>query len=125
MTRRQTGAKVTQGKDRSEIQVVQQEEDTPLPPAEELERLKRIDEGLVTKTIEMVEVENKFRRRRQDRVDLFVFTERILALLIVTAITGVAFYASYLLGMAGHEWPACVISGGILGMIISAIFKRR
>ena len=59
MTRRQTGAKVTQGKDRSEIQVVQQEEDTPLPPAEELERLKRIDEGLVTKTIEMVEVENK------------------------------------------------------------------
>ena len=112
MTRRQTGAKVTQGKDRSEIQVVQQEEDTPLPPAEELERLKRIDEGLVTKTIEMVEVENKFRRRRQDRVDLFVFTERILALLIVTAITGVAFYASYLLGMAGHEWPACVISGG-------------
>lgn len=45
MTRRQTGAKVTQGKDRSEIQVVQQEEDTPLPPAEELERLKRIDEG--------------------------------------------------------------------------------
>ena len=61
MTRRQTGAKVTQGKDRSEIQVVQQEEDTPLPPAEELERLKRIDEGLVTKTIEMVEVENKFR----------------------------------------------------------------
>lgn len=125
MTRRQTGAKVTQGKDRSEIQVVQQEEDTPLPPAEELERLKRIDEGLVTKTIEMVEVENKFRRRRQDRVDLFVFTERILALLIVTAITGVAFYASYLLGMAGHAWPACVISGGTLGMIISAIFKRR
>ena len=125
MTRRQTGAKVTQGKDRSEIQVVQQEEDTPLPPAEELERLKRIDEGLVTKTIEMVEVENKFRRRPQDRVDLFVFTERIFALLIVTAITGVAFYASYLLGMAGHEWPACVISGGTLGMIISAIFKRR
>ena len=121
MTRRQTGAKVTQAKDRSEIQVVQQEEDTPLPPAEELERLKRIDDGLVTKTIEMVEVENNFRRKRQNRVDLFVFAERI----IVAAITGVAFYASYLLGMAGHEWPACVISGGTLGMIISAIFKRR
>lgn len=71
MTRRQTGAKVTQAKDRSEIQVVQQEEDTPLPPAEELERLKRIDDGLVTKTIEMVEVENNFRRKRQNRVDLF------------------------------------------------------
>jgi hypothetical protein len=125
MPRRRTGAKITQAKDHSELQVVQQEEDTPLPPAEELEKLKAINPELISTTIEMIRVENKFRRTSKIRADIFVFIERILALFIVLAITGGAFYASYLLAMSDHETTACVVSGGALAMIISAILKRR
>ena len=125
MSRRSTGARITQDKDRQELQVVQKEEDIPLPPAEELEKLKAIDPSLITTTIDMVKEEGASRRQRLNKVDWFVFIERILALLIVGAISAGAFWASYLLGMGGHEWPACVISGGTLAMIISAILKRK
>lgn len=132
MTRRQTGAKVTRRDNRiSELQVVHQEDDTPLPPAEELGKLLRLDQdyqldkSLLNITIDMVKEQNASRRARENKVDWFVFIERMVALLLVLVLTLSAFYVSYLLALAGHEWTAAVVSGGTLVLIISAILKRK
>ena len=108
-----------------ELEAIEQEVESPTPGAAELERLHRFRPDLVDHCVAEHKDEIVYQRKRLNRLDLFVFAERMLGLLAVTGLSLAAFGISYLLAMAGHEWTACVISGGTIVGIVTAILKRN
>ncbi len=108
-----------------EVQAVVQESDSPVPAASELEHLHRIRPDLVDHCIKEHQIEAEYQRQRFRRLDSFVFAEHLLGLILAGSLTLVAFWVSYLLAMSGHEWSACVISGGTIVGIVTAILKQN
>lgn len=125
MTRKTTGARVSKQGAMKSVELVEQTEDTPLPSAVELERLHSFRPDLIDQCVTMIQEENIHRRKRLNKVDWMVFAERMLALILVGAISVAAFVISYYLAMANHEATASVVTGGTLAMIVAAILKRK
>lgn len=108
-----------------EVETVVQESDSPVPTASELALLHKIRPDLVDHCIREHQIEAEYQRKRFYRIDWFVFAERFLGLIFAVVLTLVAFVVSYFLAIAGHDWPACVISGGTIVGIVAAILNKN
>ncbi len=108
-----------------ELEAVVQESDSPMPAASELALLHKIRPDLVDHCIKEHQIEAEYQRKRFRRIDCFVFAERFFGLICASGITIAAFVVAYLLAMADHELPACVVVGGTLGGIVAAILNQR
>ena len=108
-----------------EVQVAVQNEDSPLPVAEELKQLHDFRPDLVDVAVQQSIAEYEHRRARESKIDKYVFRERILGLVSAVVLSLVAFVISAYLAMNDHELTASVISGGTLVSIVAAILKRK
>lgn len=116
---------VAKGQEIQEFEAVEQEEESSLPAAVELERLHSFRPDLVDTSVELYKEEVAVQRKRINKVDNFVFIERMAGLIFSVALVALAFYVSYVLAMAGHDAVACVVSGGTLVSIVATILKRK
>lgn len=108
-----------------EVQVAVQNEDSPLPVAEELKQLHEFRPDLVDVAVQQSIAEYEHRRSRESKIDKYVFRERILGLVSAVVLSLAAFGISTYLAMNDHELTASVISGGTLVSIVAAILKRK
>lgn len=127
MKQRKQGIRASVSSDRhiQEVEAVVQENDSPMPAATELALLHKVRPDLVDSCMKEHHDEAEYQRTRFTRIDRFVFLERLLGLLAAVVLTLVAFWVSYLLAIAGHDWPSCVISGGTIVGIVAAILNRN
>lgn len=66
------------GGQKEELMIQNQEIDAPVLPVDQLERLNAINPNIVDWVIRQTEQEANIRRKRQIRIDAFVFIERLL-----------------------------------------------
>lgn len=116
---------IAQGREIQQIEAVEQEIDSPLPAAEELQKLHSFRPDLVDTSITLYKEEVSVQRKRVDKIDNFVFIERMAGLILAVGVICLAFYASYILALSGHDSVAMVISGGTLVSIVATILKRK
>ena len=113
------------GENKEELMVQNQEVDTPLLPVDNLERLHQFRPDIVDWVITQTEQEALTRRKRQTRIDCFVFIERLLGqifgmLIGVSGIIGGAYVA-----IQGQAWTGGVIATAAIGTLAVAFIRQQ
>lgn len=116
-----TGLRLSQGK----VEVVNKNEDSPLPSSEELYRLYEFRPDLVDVAVNESVKEMEHRRNYIEKQQQIIKTERLQTLVAVCFIVLMAFSASIYLAITGHDAVASVLVGGTLASIIAAIVRSR
>ena len=111
--------------DGGQLSVSRTTTDSPILPAGNLQQLQQIDPKLVQWVVEQTEKEANFRRIESRRINSFIFTERILGVIVggVVAIAGLV--VSAYVAIQGHEWAASIIGGATLVAIVTVIVTRK
>ncbi len=99
--------------------------DAPIVPIEQLERMHAFRPDLVDWYIQETSFEAQKRREGRDRVNLYVFIERVLGLIfgLLVAVLGIG--GGIYLGLHGRDVAASIIGGGSLATIVSAFIYGR
>lgn len=107
------------------LSITQTTTDSPILPAANLQQLKLIDPKLVDWVIEQTELEAKSRRKLNERINLFIFAERMAGPVIggVVALAGLALGAFLI--MHGHDWAGAVLCGTTLVSLVSVIVTHK
>jgi len=114
-----------QSSDGEHFQVTAHETDSPILPIGHLEQLHQFRPDLVDWVLQRTEAEAEERRRRQRRIDRFIFIERVGGLFggIWVALAGMS--AAVYLAVHEAQAVAAVIGGGTLVSIVSIIITGR
>lgn len=107
----------------NQIRAVSQENDFPLPPVEELERLHGFRPDLVDKVVEMTAEEGRARRARLAKIDRNIFVQNLVSSIGAILVAIIAFGGSIFLAIHGHDMAAFGIVGVTLGTVVYAISK--
>ena len=99
--------------------------DSPLLPAPNLEHLQRIDPTLVGWVVQQTEIEANHRRARENRVDGYIFAERIAGIIAGFLVALVGLGAAAYVAVQGHDTVAAVIGGATLIAIVSVLVTRK
>lgn len=103
-----------------QVTVSSHQTDAPILPMAQLEKLHAIAPDRVPWVFEETTKEGQFRRSETTRVNTFVFIERMVGVIAGLFMGCAALYASYSLGMAGHDVVAAVIGGTTVVGLVSA-----
>lgn len=126
MSNRQTHVDSKRGD--SHLAITQHETDSPLIPVSQIERLHQFAPERVQWVFDQTEREADSRRSRAQRLDTFVFTERMVGQIAAVLLCSGALYAAYLLGMAGKKIAAAAIGTtavvGLAGAFLSNARKQ-
>ena len=109
----------------AEVQAISQENDFPLPPVQELEKLHQFRPDLVDKVLELTAEEAKKRRERLDTIDAYIYRQNMVSGIGAIAVALVAFAGAIYLAINDHDWAAVGIVGSTLGVVVYAISKQR
>ena len=109
----------------AEVQAISQENDFPLPPVQELEKLHQFRPDLVDKVLELTAEEAKKRRERLNTIDVYVYRQNMVSGIGAVLIALVAFCGAIYLAINDHDWAAVGIVGGTLGVVVYAISRQR
>ncbi|MGI9347123.1 MAG: hypothetical protein ACR2PV_03970 [Gammaproteobacteria bacterium] len=99
-------------KDNAELMIRHSETDAPIIPVENIERLHGFRPDLVDWLINQTQTEASHRRRRETRIDFFIFTHNILGQIF-----------AFIIGLAGVMSGAYIVVHGhaLIGSIIAGI----
>ena len=109
----------------AEVQAISQENDFPLPPVQEFEKLHQFRPDLVDKVLELTAEEAKKRRERLDTIDTYIYRQNMVSGIGAIAVALVAFAGAIYLAINDHDWAAVGIVGSTLGVVVYAISKQR
>ncbi len=109
----------------NQLRAVSQENDFPLPPADELQKLHQFRPDLVDKVLEMTEKEAQARRHRWCTIDKYVHRQNMMSAGGSIAIALVAFCGAIYLAMNNHDWVAFGLVGSTLGVVVFAISRAN
>ena len=124
MSNAHTNARVT-NPDGGELSVSHTTTDSPILPAANLKQLQEIDPSLVPWVVKQTETEANHRRAQTQRINTFVFIERIAGVIIggFVAIAGLGISAY--VAIQGHDVTASIIGGTTLvGMVVAIVTKK-
>lgn len=107
----------------NQLRAVSQENDFPLPPVDELQKLHQFRPDLVDKVLELTEQEAQYRRSRLSAIDKFVHRQNMTATFGSIAISLLAFGGAIFLALKGHDWVAMGLVGSTLGVVVYAISR--
>jgi len=124
MSNKALQAKAT-SKNGDQLTVHAQETDSPILPVAQLEQLHQFRPDLVDFVIEQTREEANFRRRRDDRVNLYVFIERIMGQLGSIIIAGLGVGGGIYAGLNGQPTLGGVIASVTIGTLAVAYVKRH
>jgi hypothetical protein len=112
-------------KDGDRFQVTAHETDSPILPVPQLRELAEFRPDLVDWVIKRSEIEGDERRKRQKRVDRYIFVERIGALVCGALVALVGLGVAGYVALQGHDKVAGILGGGTLVTIVSVIISHR
>jgi hypothetical protein len=109
------------------FQVTAHETDSPILPVAQLRDLSNFRPDLVDWVITRSELEGEERRKRQRRLDRFVFIERVGGLLCGAAVALFGLGMAGYIALHGHDRVATILGGGTLVAIVSVMvgFRKR
>ncbi len=109
----------------TEVQAISQENDFPLPPVQELEKLHHFRPDLVDKVLELTAEEAQKRRERLTTIDRYVYRQNMVSGVGAILVALLAFGGAIYLAVNDHDWAAVGLVGGTLGVVVYAISKQR
>lgn len=109
----------------NEVQAVSQENDFPLPPVQELEKLHKFRPDLVDRVLELTAEEAKKRRERMLVIDKYVHRQNMVSSIGSIGVALIAFAGSIYLAINNHDWAAVGIVGSTLGVVVYAISQQN
>ncbi len=107
-----------------EIQVSHSEIDSPVLDVNGLERLHNFRPDIVDFVLEETRKEAESRRKQEGRVNMFVFVERVGALLLASGLGAGGIFGSIYAAMHGFEKLAVAIAVTCIGSLAVAFLKR-
>ena len=107
------------------LQVSQHETDSPILPVPQLEQLHNFRPDLVDWVTAQTEKEAEHRRAREDKVNGYVFFERISGIVGGVLISMFGLGISAYVALHGQPWVAGVIGGGTLVGIVGVLVQGR
>lgn len=124
MANRQVSAQA-RSENGAQIAVQSTHTDAPIIPIDSIERLHVIRPEKVDWIFEQAEKEAEVRRREQQRVNSFIFAERLTGTLsaLVIGVSGLG--AAIYLGMNNHDWLAMGVASVCLGTLAVAFLKTK
>ncbi|MGL4449095.1 MAG: hypothetical protein ACRCYV_10085 [Aeromonas sp.] len=117
----QLRAKNTNG---DELAVSSHESDSPILPVAQLEQLNKFRPDLVDFVVEQTTLEARHRRERGDRVDKYVFWERMFGMTCAVLVCGIGVIGGGYIGLHGQPWLGGVIASSALGTLAVAFIRR-
>lgn len=98
--------------------------DSPILPAANLQQLKEIDPSLVDWVKEQTVIEASHRRSAEDRLNWFIFLERISGVVAGAGVAIIGLLIGGYLILHGHDWAGVTLCGATLGTIVSVLVTR-
>lgn len=108
-----------------EVQVSHSQTDSPIIDVASLEKLQTFRPDIVDFVIEQTKAEAEYRRKRDDRVDWFVFIERMGGIVLAGVVCAGGIFGSVYAANQGHEKLAMVIAVSCIGTLAVAYLNRK
>jgi hypothetical protein len=99
--------------------------DAPLLPAANLAQLKEIDPRLIDLVIEQTGLEAAARRKTTDKINSYVFWEKISGVLMGGIVAIFGFGVGGYCVLQGHDWAGAGICGISLATIVGIFVTRK
>ena len=106
------------------LEIIQRDDNNPLPPIEALERLHQFRPDLVDHAIRMAEDEAKDRREKESKVLKYTQRDNLLSQIFAFIICIFAVGTAGWLGYIGREYAAFAVCGVPVAIIVSSFLKR-
>lgn len=108
----------------NQITIDAHESDCPILPVAHIERLQQVRPDIVDFIVEETKKEAAHRRSRNDRVNWFIFIERMFGQLcaLIVGIVGVG--GGVYLGVKGQPWLGGTIATAMIGTLAVAYLRR-
>lgn len=113
------------GGQKEELMIQNQEIDAPVLPVDQLERLHAINPNIVDWVIRQTEQEANIRRKRQIRIDVFVFIERLLGQIFGLSIGIGGILGGAYVAIDGQPWAGATIASAAIGTLAVAFIKQH
>lgn len=113
------------GGQKEELMIQNQEIDAPVLPVDQLERLNAINPNIVDWVIRQTEQEANIRRKRQIRIDAFVFIERLLGQIFGLSIGIGGILGGAYVAIDGQSWAGAIIASAAIGTLAVAFIKQH
>ena len=123
MANRQTAARLR--KPDGELTIQHHETDSPILPVAQLERLHSFRPDAVDLVLEQTRIEAEHRRSQDRRLNVFIFTERILGQLFGLLIGGGGIFGGVYAALNGQPWAGATIAGAAIGSLAVAFVVGR
>lgn len=107
------------------VQLTSQETDSPILPVAHLQQLHTFRPDLVDWICQQTEAEAQHRRVREQRVDAFIFAERIGGLVCGAFIAAFGLGVAAYVGLNGQAELAAVLGGGTLVGIVTVLVTGK
>ena len=124
MTNRQTRIQAKHP-DGRELQLSETTSDSPILPVAQLGELQKIDPSLVQWVVTQTQAEAEFRRSETNRVNRYIFIERLAGLLSGALVAIVGLLIAAYTAVKGHDWVAAAIGGATLVAIVTVLVVRK
>lgn len=124
---RKNGLKTTQTNENglnNQLEIVSQEDNNPLPPVEQLERLHGFRPDLVDKVVDAALKETEHRHKMESEQFAFFKSETAKNRWLVGAITVLCLVVTVVLGILGKEISALGSCFFPVMLVLSRFFKR-
>ena len=95
-----------------------------MPIAQILELKEHLPER-VDFVFEQTRLEAEHRRTQESRINLFVFTERLIGSVFGLVTVGAAFWFAYVMAMANKDWVASIVVGTTLVSVVATFVAGR
>ena len=108
-----------------QLTVQSQETDSPILPVAQLEQLHSFRPDLVDFVIEQTKAEAEFRRKRELRVNRYVFLERLLGQLLAIGVAALGIGGGIYAGLHGQPLLGGTIATVTVGTLAVAFLHRN
>jgi len=99
--------------------------DSPILPAANLAQLNEIDPALVTFVVEQTAKEAEHRRNQERRINTFIFTEKLIGVIVAALLAFFVFGLGAYLISTNHDVAGVTICGAGLVSIVALFVNRQ
>lgn len=107
-----------------QVSIAHTSTDSPILPAGNLQQLQQIDPGLVSWVVRQTEIEAEHRRKSENRINAYVFIERISGVAAGLLVSLFGFAVGGYLVLQGHDWAGVGICGTTLATIVTVLVTK-
>lgn len=125
MVSKTRAARISNNHNGQNFELVQRDDNSPLPPAEALEKLHSFRPDLVDVAVKMSQEEAESRRKKEEMCLKYAQRDNLLIILCASILCLVSIIGGCIIGYLGHETASFAVCGIPIAIIISSFFKHK